>query len=147
MLINGVDRLADERKAKREAKEEKALLTKAAKMRGRVKHSGRTYNTWAGMKQRCLVDPLYVNRGITVCERWLESYENFHKDMGPRPVGLEIDRINNELGYFKENCRWTTRSENMKNTRRGSFLNVIPSLTDKQADYVLDSITKDLKEK
>jgi hypothetical protein len=78
---------------------------------------------WSGMKQRCLNPKCaaycyYGGRGITVCDRWLESFENFFEDMGPRPSpDHSIDRINNDLGYFPENCAWRTRKEQMSNRR------------------------------
>jgi len=83
----------------------------------------RTYLAWISMKQRCL-NPnntqyrYYGGRGITVCQRWLDSFTAFLEDMGECPDGLEIERIDNEAGYFKDNCRWATRKEQMRNTRR-----------------------------
>ena len=63
-----------------------------------------------GMIRRCY-NPRYKNyhryggRGIFVCKEWLDSFENFYKDMGKAPDGSSIDRINNNDGYYKENCR------------------------------------------
>lgn len=81
-----------------------------------------TYKCWQAMKDRCS-NPLapeaknYIERGITVCDRWIESFENFFEDMGLQPQGLTLDRENNDLGYSKENCRWATRKEQVDNRR------------------------------
>ena len=81
----------------------------------------KTYRNWAAMKQRCLDKNShaysdYGGRGITLCQEW-EKFENFLIDMGEKPEGLEIDRIDNEKGYYKENCRWTSKGENLANRR------------------------------
>lgn len=83
----------------------------------------RAYKSWDNMKQRCLnpASPnfeYYGARGITVCARWLESFENFYADMGDRPPGLTLERINNEGNYEPGNCRWATVSEQNSNQRR-----------------------------
>ena len=75
------------------------------------------------MIQRCYLPdhPEFKNyggRGIKVCERWLESVENYVEDMGFPPFKeAQIDRIDNNAGYFKENCHWVTPKENSNNKR------------------------------
>lgn len=80
------------------------------------------YVTWNCMLQRC-ENPKAINykryggRGITVCERWHE-FSLFVADMGERPQGKTLDRIDNNLGYYKENCRWSTPKQQTANRRR-----------------------------
>ena len=79
----------------------------------------RTYTIWMTMKERCRNPKhdsykYYGGSGITVCHDW-DSFDVFLKDMGEAPKGLEIDRIDNNLGYFKGNCRWVTKKTNRRN--------------------------------
>lgn len=89
------------------------------------------YRLWTKMIERCAYKTSYIykwygERGITVCKEWQESFEQFLADMGPRPEGVgptgralySLDRIDNNKGYCKENCRWATTKEQASNTRR-----------------------------
>ena len=81
--------------------------------------STRTYYSWVDMKRRCLNTnhyqyAKYGARGITVCKRWL-TFTKFLQDMGVRPDGTSLDRINGRKGYSKQNCRWATAREQIIN--------------------------------
>lgn len=85
-----------------------------------------TYYTWRTMVARC-TDPKnhnyqrYAGRGIKVCERWL-TFKNFFEDMGVKPDGYQIDRIDNNGNYEPGNCRWVTPKENCSNRRKRPVL-------------------------
>lgn len=81
------------------------------------------YNSWSAMRQRCnkrksKVREEYVGRNITVCPEWQASFHAFYRDMGPRPEGKTLDRIDNDKGYYPDNCRWASPVEQARNSRQ-----------------------------
>jgi hypothetical protein len=85
-----------------------------------------TYTSWVDMRSRCENSSVkqyadYGGRGISVCERW-QSFENFLADMGERPPGRTLDRIDNDGHYEQGNCQWATRRMQQNNSRRNRRL-------------------------
>ena len=109
----------------------------------------RTYSSWIGMKQRCydkksLRYKNYGGRGIKVCDRWLNSFENFLEDMGVRPDGnFTLDRVDVDGDYCPENCRWAdakTQANNMTTNVRRTYNGVTHTLkewSEMQEDGIL----------
>jgi len=91
---------------------------------------GPEYKAWAAMKQRCYNQNNqywtdYGGRGIKVCKRWLNSFENFFNDMGKRPSEKHsIDRIDNNKNYSPANCHWATAKQQCNNTRKNIFITI-----------------------
>lgn len=90
-----------------------------------MKTSG-VYTSWYAMKRRCHGQNIkqfkdYGGRGIKVSKEWMK-FENFYKDMGDRPEGKSLDRIDVNGNYEKSNCRWATRKEQANNKRRNKCL-------------------------
>lgn len=88
------------------------------------------YDVWNSMRLRCTKPsqscyPNYGGRGIKVCERWMNSFENFFADMGSTyQEGLSLDRIDVDGDYTPENCRWSTWEEQMRNTRKNKLFTI-----------------------
>lgn len=87
-----------------------------------IKKHHPSYNSWYAMIRRCTSNKHvnyknYGGRGITVCEEWYD-FDVFVRDMGNRPHGMSIDRIDVNKGYSKDNCRWATIEEQSQNTRK-----------------------------
>lgn len=90
-------------------------------------HGTRTYKSWTQMIQRCTNPnakgyPRYGGRGITVCDRWLESFENFLEDMGERPPGMTLERLDVNGNYEPGNCTWATWKEQSRNRRTNRLI-------------------------
>ncbi len=88
------------------------------------------YQSWASMIQRCTNSNHpdfgdYGGRGILVCDRWRDSFENFYADMGDKPKPAQkysIERIDHERGYYQDNCEWISKSLQPSNTRRSNLI-------------------------
>jgi hypothetical protein len=86
-----------------------------------------TYTRWSAMKSRCYYKPhrnyrRYGGRGISVCERWRNSFEKFLADMGECPPGFSIERIDNDGNYEPGNCKWIPMKDQLDNTNQTRLL-------------------------
>jgi len=85
----------------------------------------RPYRIWRNMINRCHYEKYhekkyYADKGITVCDKWRKSFDEFINDMGVPSNNLTIDRVDNTKGYYKENCRWATYKEQSANKSHGN---------------------------
>ena len=88
-----------------------------------------TYGSWVNMRLRCynLMDadyPYYGGRGITVCARWRYNFDAFFEDMGARPQGMTLERIDNARNYDPFNCAWVSRKTQARNRRRHNQIEI-----------------------
>ncbi len=86
-----------------------------------------THKSWRHMKERCLNPKSksykdYGGRGITICKRWLDTFENFYEDMGEKPRRLTLNRIDNDGDYEPDNCKWSSAKEQANNKRSNHIL-------------------------
>jgi hypothetical protein len=103
----------------------------------------REYCSWASMRSRCYspTDPtyeVYGGAGIGVCPAWLDSFVAFFTDMGPRPAGYSLDRIDSTQNYTPENCRWAdtlTQSRNRRSVLRAEIDGVTASMSEHADRY------------
>tara|TARA_R110000772_G_C13125741_1_gene422296 strand:+ start:114 stop:737 length:624 start_codon:yes stop_codon:yes gene_type:complete len=115
----------------------------------KVNDTSGAYISWKSMRARCHDDKHdnyghYGARGIVVCESWLFSFESFLADMGDRPVGRTIDRIDGDKGYYPENCRWATNREqtlNRKNVEAIEFKGEMLTLPEIARKYSIPQTT------
>ena len=82
---------------------------------GKRNHRTKAYKAWKEMKRRVLRDPDYTSRGIGICAEWVDSFENFYRDMGDCPENFELDRFDFSKGYLPDNCRWATETTQSRN--------------------------------
>ena len=108
------------------ANESRAKTSKSNAIHGM--YNTAEYHAWEAMIQRCRNPAVkswknYGGRGITVCDRW-SDFVNFYADMGARPIGCSLDRIDNEGPYTPDNCRWATWETQNRNTRASVFVTI-----------------------
>lgn len=131
----------------------KDRISKLKYKHGHAKASGNSveYQTYNHMLGRCFNQNKpdyrhYGGRGITVCDRWRESFENFLADMGSRPAGMSLDRIDVNGNYEPGNCRWIPVAEQQSNKRNNRVVTVngetgpLKAMCDKYSKHKYDTV-------
>jgi hypothetical protein len=108
---------------------QKEIAAKITKKRSTTHGMTKTkeYKAWRSAKERCynINNPFYKDygaRGITMCKRWRNSFEKFYEEVGPCPIGMTLERLNNNKGYKPGNCEWETRLHQANNRRSNHFI-------------------------
>jgi hypothetical protein len=96
-------------------------ISEAKFKHGRNPSNDPTYMSWSAMIWRCGHKKRYLERGTKVCPRWASDFSAFLQDMGERPAGTTLDRINNEGHYEPGNCRWAVPAVQSRNTKRNRW--------------------------
>ena len=99
------------------------------------------YRSWTSMLERCRSknrhnSHRYSERGIDVCDSWKHSFAKFYADMGERPLGTSLDRIDNNKGYSPENCRWATPAEQSQNREPSNSVGRKPNHKDRAGQKI-----------
>lgn len=95
----------------------------SAKRKWKHPSTSGAYVSWSAMRRRCLNSKdvayqYYGGRGITICEAWVDNFDQFYEDMGDRPRNMTLDRIDSDKGYSPDNCRWVLATLQQANQRR-----------------------------
>lgn len=105
------------------------------------------YRSWRAMKNRCLnlIPGKEKYHGMHIHPEWVDSFSDFLRDMGPRPIGKTLDRVDNSKGYTPDNCRWATPTEQARNRDDNIFLGSSVEEEAKKAGFNADTIRRRIR--